>query len=384
LEPPSLTPRSFALRLSAQVKNAAPFLFESEQKSALIIEFENLIESASKSATPLSLDDIFKLSLLAHWFTLGTFTPASDIEHDVRFRLWKNLETENAPAEVIEKMTLSVLDAYTWEFKPFTNRWVKSPISDGYIAEHQGSWLTMAVQAYATTHSRLPILAEKLFDLLQFELTREAKVYLEFKRAHDGLGLLKAGALLAHHLGDLDRAIHLSGLKEDDPLCLFAYRAGTETGVRAARFSGAFTEATKLNRAFTHSENHRHFALSNTRVLRESLEFLLPVAPFFDSWGKKIASALSPKDLAEIVEILYYGWESLKGSERTTLTYAYPRAVAGILDGLPGGLSSLSPFLSSTVERNLVTGLFHSLFSIPQTRFESDWAQRSLTGPMPL
>jgi hypothetical protein len=359
----------------------APFLFESTPKHPLVLEFESLVQKqtqkTSESATLLDSADIFAISFRAHWLTLGAFASA-DLEHGRHLRLWQTKGQSEYSLSTLEQMSAEVLRAYHWDFKPFSNRWVKSPISDGCIAAHQGDWLCVAVQAYVAIQKRLPEQALQLFDLIQFELTREAKIYFEFKRAHDGLGLLKASSLIAHHLSDLDRTILASGLDPNDPLYLFAFHAGAETGSRALRFSGALVEATKVNRALMLPENHRHFALSTPRGLKKSLKFLLPIAPFFDDWGRELAHAMSPKELAEIIEILYLGWEELKGHEKATMTYAYPRAVAGILEAAPGGLSALLPFLTPGIERHLISGLFHSLFTIPQSRFENEWAQRTL------
>jgi hypothetical protein len=192
--------------------------------------------------------------------------------------------------------------------------------------------------------------------------------------------MLKAATLIAHNLGDLDRVIDLWGLKEEDPLYEFAYKAANCEGARALRFSGALAEAGRLNKALMAPENHRHLPLRSPKALRKSSDFLLPIAPFFDEWGATLARhpGLSPEELAEIVEALYQGWERVKGPEGKTVTYAYPRAVAGILENFPGGMNQLGNLLPTKVERNLRSGLFRSLVSISQRRFEEQWCQMAL------
>ena len=135
-----------------------------------------------------------------------------------------------------------------------------------------------------------------------------------------------------------------------------------------------------MNRAFIAAENHRHFALRGPRALRRSVDLLLPMAPFLDQWGTRVAThpGLSSEDVAAVVEALYSGWEKLKGPDGLKITHAYPRAVAGILDAYPGGMSALSEILPARVERNLRTGLFRSLVAVPEPRFTEQWAQRAL------
>lgn len=306
---------------------------------------------------------------------MDTFAP-SDAEHLVHFKFW----SPNLPTETLDVMAAEVLDAYHWDFKEFSNRWVQSPISDGCIAAHQGEWLSIATAAYAATREKLPGRATELLELLQFELTRQAKVFLEFKRSQAGVGMLKAAALVSHHLIDLDRMITSLGLEETDPLYLFAFQAGKESKSRSARFSGAFLEVTRLSQSVMASENQRHIALRALRSLTKSKAFLLPIAPFFDDWGKVVGSHpdLTPQEIGEIVEVLYLAWETLKGPDGVPTNYAYPRAVSGILNGFTGGLSKLSPWISPSVEKKLSSGLFHSLYLIPQSRFEEQWEHQAL------
>ena len=306
---------------------------------------------------------------------MDAFAP-SDAEHLVHFKFWN----PNLPTETLDAMAVEVLTAYRWDFKEFSNRWVQSPLSKDCIAAHQGEWLSIATAAYAATREKLPQRATELLELLQFELTRQAKVFLEFKRAHSGVGMLKASALVSHHLTDLDRMITSVGLEETDPLYRFAFQVGKESNTRAARFSGAFLEVARLNQSVMASENHRHIALRALRSLTKSKAFLLPIAPFFDDWGKRVGShpSLSPQEISEIVEVLYLAWEKLKGTDGVPTTHAYPRAVAGILSGFSGGLSGLTPWISDEVEKKLSSGLFHSLYLIPQARFEEQWEHRAL------
>lgn len=365
-----------------QVKNTIPFLFEREPVTASYLATLLATDAAVRGAQIDGIEwapshsEYFRLCLSAHWATVGSFVP-TDVEHPIRFKLWN----PGLAISELDSMVRVVIESLKWDFKPVSNRWVESKLSGEVIAAHQGEWFSVAVAAYAACRKRLPERAEEVLELIQFEMTRQAKVYLEFKRARDGVGLLQAATLIAHNLADLDRGIEAWALPATDALTDFAYKAGQDSGVRALRFSGALVEAVRLNRAYMATENHRHLALRTPRALRRSQDFLLPMAPFFDDWGARIARhpGLRAEEVAEIVEALTAGWEKLKGNEGALITYAYPRAVAGLLEAFPGGMAALCQLLPARVERNLKSGLFHSLCSVSRARFEEQWSQMALS-----
>ncbi|MBS1962152.1 MAG: hypothetical protein JST04_08050 [Bdellovibrionales bacterium] len=365
--------------LIAHLQATIPYLFEDDFVSAEDEERRPyLTELAAAAASPereLEPAEYFRLCLAAHWASVGSFVPA-DVEHLVGSKLWHHA----LPSDAIREMAETVLEAYHWDSTPVTGRWIVSPHSRLVLSGHHGEWLAVAIAAYAATASRDPLLSQRLRETIEFEVTREAKIYLEFRKARDGVGLIRAAGLVAHNLGDLDRAIDLWNLSMRDPLSEFAYRVISAEGARAVRFGGALAEAGRLNRSLLAGENHRHFALRMPRALRRSATFLLPMAPFFDEWGRRVGShaGIRPEEVAAIVDALYTGWEKLKGPTGTVVTHAYPRAVAGILEAFPGGLAALAPLLPARVERNLRSGLFHGLVSVGAARFHEQWAQKAL------
>lgn len=369
--------------LLSQVKNTIPFAFAADadlhhgpgREYLVCLREADLREAEGGGADLLSHVDYFRLCLSAHWATVGSFAPM-DLDAVLRFKLWH----PSLPAPTLEAMARVALEAYRWDESALSRRWVQSPNSAHRISAHQGEWLAVAVAAYAVTRHRAPAVAAELLEAIRFELTREASTYLEMKRARDGVALLKGATLVAHNLGDFDRAVEAWGLDADDPLAAFAYPASRGGAEQIRRFSGAFAEAGRLNRDYMAAENHRHFALRAPRCLRRSETLLAPVAPFFDEWGSVLArnAALRPVEIAETVAALVQGWERLKGPEALAITHGYPRAVAGILDALPGGLSDLAGLLPASAERHLKSGLFHSLVSVPRARFEEQWAQKAL------
>lgn len=361
----------------SHIRNTAPFIFDDVLAAGENVEYLRWIREASDPAKAFQLthDEYFRFALSAHWATVGTFVP-TDVDNQIRFKLWH----PTLPVEVTAAMAETVLRAYDWDHKVFCQRFVTSPLTGEVLAGHHGEWFSVAVAAYAATKKRLPELSQKIREKIEFEVTRHAKVYLEFKRARDGVGLLKTATLIAHNLGDLDRVLEMWKLSAGDALYDFAFKAGHDEPGKVARFSGALGEAGRLNKAFMAPENHRHLPLREPRCLRRTTDFLLPVAPFFDEWGTRLAKhpVLDIKEIAEVVEALYNGWERVKGPDGLTVTYAYPRAVAGILESVPGGMGALSKVLPAKIERNLKTGLFRSLVSVSRQRFEEQWNQMAL------
>ena len=364
----------------AHLESAMPYLFEADFGGIAATPRRPYLEAIRRAAAaPGRAHDLvgrFRLGFLAHWTSAASFAPV-EVEPSLRVGFWKEVSS----SETVREMAELVLEAYAWDPTPISRRWTTSPRTGLVLSSHHGEWLAIAVAAYAATRERDPILSLRLREAIEVEVTREAKAYLEFRKARDGVGILRSAALIAQNLALLDRAIEAWELSSGDPIRAFAYRSTSALGARAARFGGAFAESGRLNRELLASENHRHFSLRAPRALRRSPEFLLPIPPFFDEWGARIAThpAIRRGDLSVIVEALYHGWEKAKGVAGTTITEAYPRAVAGILEALPGGFAELAPSLSANVERNLRSGLFHGLSAISPPRFTEQWAAKALS-----
>jgi hypothetical protein len=372
--------------LVSHLQNAVPFLFDGDfggirmeigpgEPDPRRNYLRDVVLAAANPEAELTTAEYFRLCLSAQWASLGSFMP-TDGDNQVRFKLWNPaLSTEE-----IREMAEIVLDAYTWDSTAISRRWIASPHAGLVLSAHHGEWFSVAVAAYVATRGRDPMLSTRLREAIEFEVTREAKIYLEFRKARDGVGMLLASMLISHNLTDLDRAIETWSLTAEDPVFEFAYRVVQAEGMRAARFGGALAEAGKMGKGIGASENHRHFALRTPRALRRSVELLLPMAPFFENWGKRLAAhaSVTPAEIASIVEALVEGWEKRIAREGGSITYAYPRAVAGILSALPGGIAMLTPFLSPKVERSLRSGLFHSLVTVSEQAFRDQMNLRAL------
>ena len=134
-----------------------------------------------------------------------------------------------------------------------------------------------------------------------------------------------------------------------------------------------------LNKDVMATENHRFLALRKPRALRASRELLLPIGPFFESWGRTVARALDEKDRAGPrtidLDLLFYGDRII---DEPGLTVPHPRLHQRRFVLMP--LNELDPLLvhpamGRTVSRLLADVTDSSevrlLFPQPSTRYGS-------------
>ena len=318
----------------------------------------------------LSHREYFELCLSAHFATVSSFVP-TDVDNPIRFRLWSPV----LPLADIEAMCDLVLEAHEWDCRAVSTRWVEAPGFRLPVSGHMGEWFSTAVAAYGALVKKNPPRARHVAERILEEVEREAALYLELKKRGDGIALLKASTLIAHNLGDLDRVVDMWRLPDTDPFKRLAYKAGHED---PSRFQRALFEAGSLNKAFMADENHRHFVLRGPKCLRPHPELLLPIGPFFDEWGSRVArhSAMSSEEIGEVAEALVDGWEWFRrkkpeGGARPPVGYG--RALSGILESFPGGMTRLSKSLPARIARSLKSGELRNFLSIPRHRFEEQW-----------
>lgn len=351
--------------LIEQIQNTVPFIFEPEflaiGSSGPKTHYLKIIQALKQgiSQTPgneMPHDQYYELCLSAHTATVGSFVP-TDVDNQIRFRLWSPFLDE----ETLTKMADVVLDNIDWDFTPVSLRYVASPKDGALLGGHHGEWFSVGVGAYGAFRKRNPKRAAAIAAALIQEVHREYRILKDLMQAKDGIGVLKASYVIAHNLGDFARVMEMWNLPVDDPL-----REQFEATLPR------FALASDLNKQVVANENHRHFALRSPKVLRKSADFLLPIGPFFDDWGAKLARhpVIRPEELGTVVEALAAGWERLPG------TVGYARALAGIVEAFPGGLKELARYLPARVERNLKAGNLRTLMSVPKNRFEEQWARK--------
>ena len=344
------------------VRNTAPFLFEGEP-APLDGPRRFLRLLRDYNGQDLSRSDYYELCLAAHWATAGTFVP-TDVDNAIRWRLW-----QDSGPDLAEACAGLVLKSLAWDYSTVTGRLVRG--KGELLSTHEGTWFSVAVGAYAACRTRKPKTAALVLEAMIGEARREAVFFERLVREKDGVGLLKSCALVAHNFGDLDRVADQWLLPEDDPMKRALYDAA-KPGSRL--FGGLLGLAGELNKLFLTADNHRHYPLRAARGLRKSADFLIPVGPFFDDWGRAVARhpVLSREEVAEVVRALLDGWTRLHGPA------GYARALAGILEVFPGGRSALGKLLPTSDRRMLESGPLKAAIDVSQARFEAQWSSRAL------
>jgi hypothetical protein len=370
--------------LLEQVRNTVPFALHPDFEPALpYLNTLRAVQSAPEA--PLSHFDYYRLCLSAHYTTVASYVP-TDVDQQIRFRLWDPA----LPLATLTQMAELVLSVRDWDTRPLSRREISAPKSGERLGGHLGEWFSVAAGAYGALRRKSADLAAEVAGRIIREVDRHGQIYSELKTARDGVGLLKAATIIAHNLGDLDRVLEMWKVPADDPLMQKVFRAGHADALSPQT---SLVEAGALNKSMMALENHRHFALRAVKPLRRSPDLLLPIGPFFDGWGRIVARhpQLSATEVADIVEALVLGWERLgsrggSAAQRVSKTpdapvpLGYPRALAGILDAFPGGMSALAKLLPARTARDLKAGPLRALIQVPQARFEEHRASLALKG----
>lgn len=351
------------------VENTAPFLFRDRKP---LTPYTRVMLSAKENPPArYSHLEYYRLALSAHYTTVATFVP-TDVDNQIRKNLWD----QTLPPGTTEAMAALVLESYTWDFRPVTARYQES--GGAYVCGHQGEWFSVAVGAYAAHRTTNPELANAVRAAILHEVKAEAELFRRLKKAQDGVGLLKASTAIAHNLGDLDRVIDQWELPASDPLRRDGYKLGHGPHPDFGPLQAELLDAGNLNKAFMASENHRHYPLRKPKCLRRSVDFLLPLGPFFDAWGETVSRhpLLSPEEVAEVVEALIDGFEKLS-SPKIPL-YGYARALGGIQRAFRGGPGRLPDYLPSRAAKALAKGLIPEINRLNPGAFEAQWAKKAL------
>lgn len=321
---------------------------------------------AVRHPSPLQRLDYFALCLASHWATVASYCP-TDVDAKIRGRCW----SEPKP-DVLRAQVAVVRAARTWDVRAISARWIDAP--DGPIGGHQGEWLGVAVGALGgLLRAGIADQAEEIAAAIDGELAREAA---EFRRRVEGVRaggggeveLLRLAALMTHNVGDVDQG-----------LAYWDERTGEAWRVRLRRlahdnttpYDGAYQTAALLYKRLLAAEGHRHYPLRAVKALRRSADLLLPIGPFFDDWGRRVASheSLSPGDRAEVLEALIVGCRKVPGQ------MGYQRAIAGMASAQP--LDRLAKRLSDTASQGLHDVQIRHHLGVRQETFEADLAKQA-------
>jgi hypothetical protein len=354
--------------LLKHVETTAPFLFEGKIKSteknqaylAKLIFYKKHLKQLGN----LNLADYFSLCMSAHWATAGTFVP-TDVDNQIREGLWKHPEAK----KYMQKMGEIALESWAWDYEQVTSRKCYHSDTGQVLSTHEGTWLSVAIGAYCALYGgRYDDLAIKLEEAIINEITREEKLLQHFKDKKDHINFLRASALMAHNLGDLDRVIDQWEL---DPALAF-YEKIYKLGHRLnPNYSGILVFAGQVNKAFLAQENHRHMSMRQPKSLRRSHHFLIPIGPFMDDWGKVLGNSheISLEEKGEIVSAFFEGYN------RQDRSNGYIRAFKGLTEALPQGLKSLEQYLPYDLIVEMKKSGFLEKAKISKKDFENEYSK---------
>lgn len=280
----------------------------------------------------------FRALLAAHFCTVATFVP-TDVDARIRHHTFVPLSEDDLSraCDVID-------EAAVWDVALVSARIVSG------LSGHDGEWLAVRAGALGRAltlgaHG----LVSRLAACIDEELSREHRI-LESLSRDDAIEWLRAVTTVAHNLGNLSRVVEAWPDKPEHAALRIQY---TRLGhAPSPRFGDAFSRAGAANKAVMADENHRFLALRKPRGLRLSRDLLLPIGPFFDGWGRTVAthSALDERDRAEVVTALL-AIHLAKPSSRGCL-----RALAGIDASTPRGLVSFEQLLPARMRKLLSSG----------------------------
>jgi len=207
--------------------------------------------------------------------------------------------------------------------------------------------------------------AAELADAIDIELCREMGAFEAAEREPGAeLELLRLAAVLTHNAGDLGQGLGT----EAEPRFAELARRGP------ARYGGAFARAAALYRELLAADGHRNYPLRKPRALRRAQALLLPIAPFLDDWGERVArsSELDGAERAEVVAALVDGCRKIPGQT------AYFRALAGLERALPRGLADaeLAQHLPVSVRRELRSAGLRKRIAVRRESFEASLRKR--------
>ena len=322
---------------------------------------------ATEQPTPADYADYFALCVAAHFGSVATYVP-TDVDAKIRHALWLD---QKDPSELGRMRTLA-LELGTWRITGVSARTVTI---DGYgvFSGHDGERLSVLGGGWIGHATVGDLASAECFEAaMDAELRREADAFDALSRER-GRELETAGlaAILTHNAGDVMQALGAKPARiiPEERRERYADLARE----RFERYGGAFGRAAEIYRSLMAAEGHRNYPLRELKELRRSPELLLPMSPFLDAWGERIATWKGFDDAARanIVSALVVGCKKVAGQE------AYFRALAGFDRAYPGGLAarSLTQHFGTAVRKGLEEAGMRQKLAVRRESFESRYVK---------
>jgi hypothetical protein len=340
--------------LVEQVRNTAAWLWQDPRCAGLTAIFDAATDEPMDA--PGALVRALRVRLAAHYATVATFVP-TDVDAHIRHHMWMVI----ADAGTFNEAKACVAEAVVRDA-----RIVSARVTEG-LSGHDGEWL--AVRAGALGRALMLGLeaeAATLAGEIDAELLRESQILAAaLDRRAPATVALKLATTIAHNLGDLSRVVEAwPAAARSGEQHLHYSRLGHVDG---ARHRSEFVLAGALNKELMAAENHRFLALRKPRGLRGGRQLLLPIGPWFDSWGETIGRSelLDDDDRAEVVAAL------IELHLRAPTQEGCLRALAGIERATRGGLTTFSAALPARLRKEVGRGRIRDALDVSPERFEA-------------
>jgi hypothetical protein len=326
---------------------------------------------------------------------VASFVP-TNVDAKIRYALW----TDQTDPEEKARMVDVALQLKSWDLSSVSTRHITVSLpedgqgqgQDEVVSGHHGEALSVwcgAARVLSRDASRGTPNADKwvsdLETAIDEELKREARAFdaaVAIARAGgSGAAMLQLAATLTHNVGDVGQGL---GVRNETPgvkpsVCPehLWLRFGDLARSGFDRYGGSYARAAAVYRACLATEGHRNYPLRKPKCLRTNPALFLPLGPFLDDWGAKLAcwegdDNWGGAEKAEVVTALIEGCQKVPGQE------SYFRALAGFDSALSGGLASLDRWLASAPRKGLKDKLLRVKISTPRASFESSITKRAL------
>ena len=352
--------------LVAQVQSTAPFL-EARLPAAepgrlielgestdgflrILSNWRNMLREGL--TTDEQLQDYFALCLACHHATVATFVP-TDVDTKIRGILWR----ESRDREVLRGMLRLALASRAWSEDGISVRSVRGV--SGHNGEH---WSAIAGGLGRLAELGDTASAEEAEAAIETEIDREQAVFDE-AAAEPGaeLDLLRLAMTLAHNRGDLKQGMSF-------------WKKTAATAPLMAHLSerGRFEAAVRIyQQTGLASEGHRHYPLRPVKALRRSAATLLPLSPFLDDWGSRVAQL---EESHEVLSALVMGCKKVPGQQ------GYYRAIAGMQAASSSAFERAASKMPNSAQSLFKGAEMRKLISVSHISFESMMRKRARAG----
>jgi hypothetical protein len=308
----------------------------------------------------------FALCLASHHSTVATYVP-TDVDSKIRGLLWR----ETKDLETLQAMFRLGLAMHGWTLDGYSLRTIDCGVH-GIVSGHDGEWLSVMAGALG----RFMALGDDEYVALSHaaihaELLREARAFIDVcSKPGRELDTMRVAMSVIHNLGDLNQGISFwTGPSARSASALQFERLAQEN---VGGYGGVFQFPGDLYKEMLASEGHRHYPLRAVKPLRRAAELMLPLGPFLDDYGARLAATvlLNGAEKAEALEAMVRGCKKVPGQS------GYFRAIAGFREASSRVFDDSVSRMPSSSQKILKEPEMQKRLAVPRRSFESTYCKR--------